>query len=1074
MKKTRFYLVLLLLAWTQMLLAQRTITGTVISADDRQGVPGATIMVRGTTLGTTTDVMGRYSLNVPADATHLVFAFMGYATQEIEIGGRATIDVTLQGDATILEEFIVTAYGVVRRGTFTGSASTVGSEQLAARSVTNVANALQGNVAGLQMTSASGQPGETGDIRIRGFGSINASNDPLIILDGAPITASAFAGLNPDDVASMTVLKDAAATALFGSRAANGVIMITTKTGRHDQSRFQVQFTTGVVSRGIREYEMLGPEQTYEMFWLTRRNELLGTGAAVASMANLDAHNLTASNTFMENIRYNITNVPDNMIVLPDGRFNPNAQINPFVASDLNWFDPATRLGNRTTFNVSTSMSNDRSDMRVSLSYLTEEGYIRNSAFNRLSARLNMNHRVNDWIRVGLNVNVMGSSQESIFTTNLNNENIFASARSIARIFPVHAHDLSRPWGTCTFIRDENGNPIFDFGNAMRPNATIGPNGAGILRPTMAARNSIAELLLDSRHSTRNELGGRAFVELSFLEDFTFTTNLMQDRRFFNTENTQSSLVGSAAPDGRTSRTQTLRTTTTVNNLLNWNRTFGRHSISALVGHEAHIYVFNFLYLRKDGEILPGNPQLDNYVTIHSAFGHQDNYRLESYLSNVTYSWDDRFFGSASWRTDGSSKFARQSRWGQFWSLGAGWRLDREDFIRRTGIFPFLKVRASYGQIGNDGGISFYAWHALYSLGPSFNNAEEPGMRITSLGGENVVWESSDNFSAAVEFGTRWGVRGTIEFFHRQSTNLLFNVPIPFQHGLPAASELMNVGTMFNRGWEFEFAYDFRSRNDFQWTPSIVLTTFTNRITRLPESEREFGIITGNMKMMEGFGIYDFYLREFRGVDPRDGRALYTWDGVETTQLRYIDGEYLTVDHNRALRSFSGHSAIPDLIGGLTNTFRWRGFDLSILTTFQIGGYVVDGVYNTLMATGASSSAFHPDILNSWRYPGQITNIPRNDRSSTVSLQTEATSTRHMTPASFFQLRSINFGYNLPQDFVQRMGLSRARAFVSAENLLLVAYRQGLNPTQRFTGLANAADGFIPSRFFMVGVNVNF
>jgi len=1073
-----------------MLLAQRTITGTVTSAVDRQGVPGATIMVRGTTIGTTTDVMGRWSLNVQADATHLVFAFMGYATQEVEIGGRTTIDVTLQSDATLLEEFIVTAYGVVRRGTFTGSATTVSSEQLASRSVTNVANALQGNVAGVRMTSGSGQPGEGGDIRVRGFGSINASSEPLIILDGAPVTSSTFAGLNPDDIASMTVLKDAAATALFGSRAANGVIMITTKTGRHDRSGFNLQFTTGVVSRGIREYEMLGPEQSYEMWWLARRNEQIGQGSEVGSTARLPIFNQIASNDFLTTagVRYNITNVPDHLIVLPDGRFNPNAQINPFVASDLDWFEPVMRLGSRHTLNVSKSMSNENSDMRASLSYLTEEGYIRNSSFNRLSARLNVTHRVNNWIRTGLNVSAMNSFQESIFTANTNNENIFASARAMGRVFPVHAHDLSRPWGTCTFIRDDDGNKLFDLG--MLPATgqhivaqSIGPDGIPLIRWPQNNNNSIAQHFLDQRHSTRNEFGGRAFVEFSFLENFTFTTNLMHDRRLFSTQTMNNQFVGSASGDnGRASSTQTSRVTTTVNNLLNWNRTFGRHAITALVGHEAHIRDFDFMYVQKFGAILPGNPQLTNYTEMREISGHREEYRLESYLSNITYSWDERFFGSASFRTDGSSKFARQSRWGQFWSIGAGWRLDREDFIRRTGIFPYLKVRASYGQIGNDAGISDYAWHSRYRIGDRFTNYNEPGTRMWELGAENVVWESSDNFDVAVEFGTRWGVRGQVEFFNRQSSNLLFNVPIVQSSGIPNAVQLMNIGTMFNRGWEFELAYDFRTRNGFSWTPSLVLTTFTNRITKLPEEMRADGIRVGNMLMMEGRSIYDFNLREFRGVDPRDGRALYTWeriynlDGtINMTNTRIIDGDTLTIDHNRAARSYVG-SAIPDLIGGLTNTFRWRGFDLSILTTFQIGGYVVDEIHRTMMSIGLNGrpSSFHPDILNSWREPGQITDIPRFDMGGTVPGQTESMSSRHLTSASFFQLRSINFGYTLPQDFVQRMHLSRARVFFVAENLLLVAYRQGLNPTQRFSGVVNASDGFIPSRFFMVGVNVHF
>ena len=1079
MKKLTLLLVTLLFAGVQMLQAQRTITGTVISADDNRSIPGVTVQVKGTGNGTTTNINGQYTLSVPSDATTLVFTFMGMETQEVEIGGRITIDIVMSSGATTLDEFVVTAYGVARRSTFTGSAAVVGSEQLAGRSVTNVANALAGNVAGVQMTSGSGQPGEAGDIRIRGIGSINASNSPLIILDGAPITESALAGLNFDDIASFTVLKDASSAALYGSRAANGVILITTKTGRHDRSGFDVQFTTGFVSRGLKEYEMLGPEQSYEMFWLGRRNQLLGTATPPAGTANLAAMGITASNDFMRDfINYNITNVPDNMIVLPNGQFNPNATINPYVASDLNWFDPITRLGNRSTLNVSTSMANDKSDMRASLSYLTEEGYIVNSAFNRLSARININHRVNKWIKTGLNVSAMTSTQEIVNAESSSSSvNIFASPRTMGRIFPVHAHDLSRPWGESTFIRDKEGNKFFDYGNgSLTGNGSIGPNGPedgrGIVRRSQTNRSAIAELLLDQRQSTRNELGGRTYVEFSFLEDFKFTVNMAHDRRFFNTDNMYNPWVGDNV-GGRVSKTRSLRTTTTINQLLNWNKQIGKHNLDALVGHESYALTYGETYISKSGVILPNNPELSNYITVSSASGYEDNYRLESYLSRFTYSWDDKYFASASWRTDGSSKFSPQNRWGQFWSIGGGWRLDKENFIKNLGFLPYLKLRSAYGQVGNDAGISNYAWRALYSTGGNYNNAEEAGMRRTSLNGENVVWESSDNFDIAVEFGTKWGIRGQIEFFHRQSTNLLFEVPIPLSFGLPDATELQNIGTMFNRGWEFELAYDLRTKSGFTWTPSLVLTTFVNRITKLPEGQKE--IISGNMQLKEGHGIYDFYLREFRGVDPRDGRILYTWNsGQSAGENRIIDGDTLTLNQSAAKYSYVGKSAIPDLIGGLTNTFSWKGFDLSILTTFQLGGYVVDNIYQLLMSTGSSVGAFHPDILKSWKEPGQITNIPRNDRELAVNLANEAISSRSLTSASFFQLRSINFGYNLPKDFVSRMGLSKARTFFVAENVFVATARQGMNPAQRFSGSVSSSDGYIPSRFFMFGVNVHF
>jgi hypothetical protein len=279
---------------------------------------------------------------------------------------------------------------------------------------------------------------------------------------------------------------------------------------------------------------------------------------------------------------------------------------------------------------------------------------------------------------------------------------------------------------------------------------------------------------------------------------------------------------------------------------------------------------------------------------------------------------------------------------------------------------------------------------------------------------------------------------------------------------------------MFNRGWEFEVAYDFRAKNGFTWTPSLVLTTYINRITKLPDDQKE--IISGNFLLKEGHGIYDFYLREFYGVDPRDGRALYYWDRTQSAgELRVVDGDTLTLNHNAAARSYVGKSAIPYFSGGLTNTFSYKGFELSILTTFQVGGYVVDGLYQSLMSSGTgTSTGFHPDILKSWSEPGQITDIPRVDKGSLVSGSNETTSSRSLTGASYFQLKSINFGYNLPKNWVSQVGLSRARVFFVAENLFVKTARQGMNPIQRFSGGVSASDGYIPSRFFMGGIHVHF
>jgi len=1080
MRKIILLLVSLLLAGAQMLQAQRTISGTIISADDRQGIPGATVMVRGTTTGTSTDINGRYTLSVPANATHLVFAFMGMTTQEIEIGGRTTVDVTMQSDIATLDEFVVTAYGVQRRASFTGSATTVGSEQLANRAVTNVANALQGNVPGLQMTSGSGQPGDGGEIAIRGFGSINAGNNPLIIVDGATMPSNtSLASLNPDDIASITVLRDAASAALYGSRAANGVILITTKTGRSDRSTFSVNFTQGFTARGLREYERVSPEQFYELNWQGLRNREFGGGW---DPSRLDEFGQLASQQLIPTLGYNITNVADNQIVLSDGRFNPNAHILPGIIPSLDWFDPLERLGTRSEFTVAASMANDRSDLRASLGYMTERGWVEPSSFDRLTVRLNTNHRVRDWLRVGLNVRASQATQRSInASSDTGLGNFFARARNMGPIYPVFAHDLYND----VVRRDPvTGEKLWDFG--MRGNTIHGTlvhpdDTLALTRPFGSGRHVVAELLMNNSTNNRYEVGGRGFVEFSFLNDFTFTLNFAQDAVFSITDNRRNAMIGDGlGPGGDFSISRHRTTMFTANQLLNWSRSFGGHHFDVLLGHESYAWDFHSLSgLRSGVGLLDRVP--NNYTNLNSLSGFDDTYRLESYFSRATYSWNDRFFGSASWRTDGSSKFSPQNRWGHFWSVGAGWRLDKEAFLQGIPEIQLLKLRASYGQVGNDNGINNYAWQALYGMGPIFNNATEIGARQRSLGGADLTWESSNSFDIALEFGLRSGIRGYVEFFNRQSSNLLFDVPIPSHFGVPAAVATQNIGTMFNRGIELDISYTLRS-GDFSWTPRLVMTHFINRITKLTTGDPDEAISRSPHRLKVGHSRFEYWLRQWHGVDPADGRALYVWNpeasGAHTAaNIRVIGTDTFALNPAVALEAYSG-SPIPAVMGGLTNTFTWRNFDLSILMTYQIGGQLLDRNHSSLMdfnLSGQSGRALHVDLLNAWRQPGDITDVPRIDGDEQVrSWANTSNSTRFLTSASYLQIRSINFGYNLPADLTNRMGLSRARVFFSAENLAMFAARQGMNPIQRFSGIIDNTDGFTPARTFKVGVNINF
>jgi TonB-linked SusC/RagA family outer membrane protein len=513
---------------------------------------------------------------------------------------------------------------------------------------------------------------------------------------------------------------------------------------------------------------------------------------------------------------------------------------------------------------------------------------------------------------------------------------------------------------------------------------------------------------------------------------------------------------------------------------LTWNKNFGKHHFDALAGHESYKWDYYYLGGSRSG-MDDRDLVLNNYLTLRSLSGYHDKYRLESYLSRVNYSYDDKYFGSVSLRRDGSSKFHADSRWGTFWSIGGGWRLDKEQFFKGISEIQMLKLRSSYGQVGNDAGIDYYVWQATYDMGPTYNNAGEVGALQGSLGGVGLTWESSNNFDLAVEFGLKTGIRGHVEFFNRQSNNLLFDVPIPMHYGLPSASGWQNIGTMYNRGIEVDVSYTLR-KGDFSWTPRLVLTHFKNQITKLTTDDPDEAISLSPRRLKVGHSIYDFWLRQWHGVDPADGRALYVWDpeaanARAAANIRVIGTDTFALNPAVALEAYSG-SAIPKISGGITNTFTYKNFDLSILLTYSVGGKLLDRIYTELMTVEGNAGGgkhMHKDLLGAWKQPGDISDIPRvDDFSNSFSWGNTSNSTRWLTSSSYLQLRAINLGYSVPRDYTRKIGLSGARVYFSAENLAMFCARQGMNPIQRFSGTVSNDDAYTPAKTIMFGINVNF
>jgi TonB-linked SusC/RagA family outer membrane protein len=1058
-KKLLFTFSVIMMIVTQAWAQSRTVTGKVTDAGNGQGLPGVTVLVKGTSVGTSTDAEGQYSLNVPANATTLAFSFIGYATVERTLTNAPVINVGLQPDINQLQEVLIQVpYGTVAKTAFTGSEATITSAAINKQQVTSVGRVLEGLVPGLQTTNGSGAPGSSPNVRIRGIGSVNASSSPLYVVDGIPFDGT-IASLSPDDIETITVLKDAAASALYGARAANGVIMITTRKGKKGKPAVAINIRSGVSERGIPEYERVNPQEFYELTWealrnanLAARNPATGVNYTPAE-AGVAASSVVASPT---GLAYNPFNVPNAQVIDPaTGKLNPNAQL---LYQD-NWSDALFQKATRNDLNLNISGANDNNDYLLSVGYISEDGIAKFSDYDRMSARLKVNTTVNNWLKAGANISGAIANLNGSFATGSATSNPFYFSRYIGPIYPVYQRT---PTGE--FVIDPaTGGKVLDYGtaaNAPTPQAIHGP------RPYSANANLLGTLDLDDRGSERLEGTANTFAEIKFLKDFTFRTTLGGSYYTNAATAFQNSLFGDAASvAGRSTKTDTRQLSYTFNQVLSWNRKFGNHGLSAMGGHENYALDFTSLAGTRTGFPFPGMNELTGPAVLTAASSFTNNHRIESYFSQLSYDFLEKYLLSASYRTDGSSRFAKDARWGSFYSVGAGWRISQESFLSDVAWLNELKLRASYGEQGNEdvltGGASdYYPSPELYALG--WSNGTAPGAIFGQFASPNLQWEKNATLNVGADFRLLNKLDGTLEWYNRKSDNLLF--PLPLAPSVGVTSVNQNVGAMKNTGVELQLGYNVVATGDFDYRIDLNLAHNRNTVTKLPESTPE--IVRGAAKLMVGHGIYDFWLREYAGVNPDNGDALYYMDTKDA------DGEVTgrtTTSDSRLATLYYHDSSLPDLTGGITNSFRYKGFDFSVLVTGQAGGKFYDENYAGLMHRGTLGTTWSKDMLNRWQKPGDITDVPRLQRGITNN---DAASTRWLFDASYLTVKNINLGYTLPKSLTGKVGVGTVRAFAAADNAFIFTKNEGMDPQRSFDGRSDYSYPIF--RTFTLGLNANF
>lgn len=1066
-------------------LAQSTVSGTVFSSEDDSPIIGASIKIQGTKMGAATDIDGKFRLeNVKKGAT-LVVTYIGMQTKTVKAGENMKIYMT--SDSKSLDEVVVqVAYGAAKKSTLTGAVTQVDSKQIEVRPVSSVTSALEGTTSGVQINSTYGQPGEEPSIRIRGFGTVNGSATPLYVLDGVPFGGN-ISDLNSNDIESITVLKDAASCALYGNRASNGVILITTKRGKGEKMAFNLKVNQGTYSRGIKEYKVLNAKEFMETSWLNLRNSRISAGDDQAT-----ANAYASKNLINDELYLNIYNKADDQLFDANGKLVSDAQILDGYADDLDWYDNAIRDGYRQEYNFSGSQASAKSDYYFSVGYLNEKGYVTNSDFDRLTGRAAMNFRPKKWFNTGFTIS--GSHQKTNFTngnSSASYTNAFMFCRDIAPIYPVHLHNVDGSYQLDSFgnkqydsgsYTDENGNPV-------------------LTRNQYQDRHVIWENELNENKSFRNTIQSSAYMDLKFLNDFTFTVKGELNVRNNENRTYNSALIGDGkGNNGRTSRTIYRYKNYTFQQQLNWNHTFGNHTVGVLLGHENYSYFYDYTYIYKTNQTFAGQDNLDNFTNLTNGSGYSNRYRTESYLGRVRYDYQEKYNVEASFRRDGSSRFAKESRWGNFGSIGASWVVTKEDFMKPITWVNNLKLRADYGLVGNDAGAGYYSYMALYD---SKQNHNTGAYYLSQLANTKLKWETGASFGIGVDarLFNRWNI--SAEYFDKRNKDLLFNVYLPLSAGATSSSSAEatiteNMGTISNRGFEINTDVDIFKNKDWTVNLSANASFIKNKIVELPEQDKD-GIISGIYKIAEGKSRYEFFTYTYVGVDQMTGNSLYkanlenyhvtTADGQTvgnadgndiSKYVTQIGNEYYVNNTSYALKEYHG-SAIPKVYGSFAPSVRYKDLSLSLMFTYSIGGKVYDAVYSSLMSTGTTPSNYHKDILKSWsEIPSGMTEdsqdriwyggIPQINSSMTST--NNATSSRWLTDASYLVLKNINMSYSLPKAWVNALTLESIRLNLSCENAFTCTKRRGMNPQQSFNGYQY--NYLVTPRVFTIGVDVKF
>ncbi|MEN8250926.1 MAG: TonB-dependent receptor [Bacteroidota bacterium] len=1056
--KTKFngVLTLFLAFVVQFTFAQeKTISGNV--TDETGPLPGVSILIEGTTQGTETDFDGNYTITAKTGDV-LRFSFVGMTTVTKMIGTEDVINVSMVTEANTLDEVVVTAYGTQKKESLTGSITEIKSDEFVKVASGNAVAGLTGKVAGVQIFSNSGQPGEAPIVRFRGIGSLNGSSNPLYVVDGVPF-AESITTINPNDIESMSFVKDASAAALYGNRGANGVVIITTKKGKLGKMNVTLDFKSSITDRAIKDYDVITNSAEY----FEAYHKMLKNNEIVLNGLSAEEAGIKASNDLLDGelgLIYNPYGGDRTSLVDPSGNFMGGT---PLWEDD--WRDYLfNNNGDIQNTYLSVSGGSENTKYFFSLGHEDNKGYNINTGFKRTTVKSNIEASITDHFKTGATLNYTNRKQKGTLTNNITGN--FAWVRNIAPIYPVYARDHN----TGDVVTDDRGNKLWDWADVISPNAVAG-------RPFNGFSNPHALQTLNVNERVRDNFSGKAFISYDFFNDFNFTYNFGYDLASYNLTNYTNKLVGSASSTdiaGRLNEEYGRGTTLTNQQLLSWKKNIDLHNFDVLLGHESSKYGYKNLDVDLKRQFLTGDLSPDLFALpdgTDAILGEYREYDLEGYFSRLMYNFDNKYYINGSFRRDGSSVFHPDNRWGNFYGAGVAWRVSQENFMDDADWVNELKLKASFGQQGND--IVYYPNTATRNYAPYLDqwaivkNGDAFDIEKDVFGNKDLTWETSNNFNVGFELGL-FENRLTIEseYFIRKISDLIHNRELPSSTGFPSVPE--NVMDMENNGFEMLISYQAINTQDMQLSFNFNATHYTNEITKMVPNKEH--IDNGRYRWTIGGSAYDYYMRKFVGVNPENGNAIWETD-LEIDPATEEPTNGVTESYSVATEYLLGKTALPDVYGGFSTNFVYKNFDFGMDFSFQIGGYAYDAIYNDGFDGGIGYN-FHKDYEKTWTWDNTTATLPRID---TNTENWNQFSDFYLEEADYFSLNNISIGYTIPEDTTNKVGISKVRIYGNANNIGLwtASDRQGFDPRQRVAGDNNAVR-YAALKTFTLGLTLNF